>query len=220
MKALYVRIHLTLIVVLAAFALGGSAWLFQRQIEQERGNAEVTPLPANGWRPWPCWLQRALPPASDARARSCRRLAAIEEWGQRLRMALALAGCAGQAHRRLRSSSSAARRCPGQRRRSRSTLDDGRHIAWSSCLAASARPARRRGDLRQGAEAWPDARRMAGDGPDRAPSACACCGARMPPGVARVLLGPRLLHGQGLAIVLVLLFVGIAVPAPFPWCGA
>ena len=40
MKSLYVRIYLTLVALLLAFAFG-SAWLFQRHIEQERGNVEV-----------------------------------------------------------------------------------------------------------------------------------------------------------------------------------
>ena len=47
MKSLYLRIYLTLVVLLLAFAFG-SAWLFQRQIEQERGMGAGPVLRAAG----------------------------------------------------------------------------------------------------------------------------------------------------------------------------
>lgn len=204
MKSLYWRIYLTVIVVLAAFALG-AGWLFQRQIEQERGNAEVAA--GERWQAMAVLLQRALPPADAPRELQAR---AIEEWGQRLRMALALQDAQG---RRIGASELFERReeVPGQRQ-VEITLDDGRHIAFIRL----ARPPglRPEGRSAPGAEAWPDARRMAGDGPDRAPSAALLRREDAPWG-GPVLLGPRLLHGQGLAIVLVLLFVGIAAGA-FP----
>ena len=39
MKSLYLRIYLTMVVVLLLFA-SLSGWMFQRQIEQERGRAQ------------------------------------------------------------------------------------------------------------------------------------------------------------------------------------
>ncbi len=204
MKSLYWRIYLTVIVVLAAFALG-AGWLFQRQIEQERGNAEV----AAGERlqAMAVLLQRALPPPDAPRELQAR---AIEEWGQRLRMALALQDAQGQ---RIGASELFERRedFPGQRQ-VEITLDDGRHISFIRLARlpgarADALEGRREGRAAPGAEGHPDARRSAGEGGlarrDDAPWA------------GPALLGPRLLHSQGLLIVLVLLFVGIAAGA-FP----
>ncbi len=204
MKSLYWRIYLTVIVVLAAFAVG-AGWLFQRQIEQERGNAEVAA--GERWQAMAVLLQRALPPADAPRELQAR---AIEEWGQRLRMALALQDAQGQ---RIGASELFERReeVPGQRQ-VEITLDDGRHIAFIRMQRPPGlRPEGRaegRTDARQ------DARRAAGDGPGRAPSAAMLRREEAPWG-GPVLLGPRLLHGQGLLVVLVLLFVGIAAGA-FP----
>jgi len=65
MKSLYLRIYLTLVVLLLAFAFG-SAWVFQKQIEQERGTAEA----AAGERltAMAVLIHRALPAASAPRA--------------------------------------------------------------------------------------------------------------------------------------------------------
>lgn len=84
MKALYVRIYLTLVALLLAFAFG-SAWLFQRHIEQERGNVEI----AAGERlnAMAGLLKLALPPADAPREEQA---AVFADWGQRLRMPLAL----------------------------------------------------------------------------------------------------------------------------------
>lgn len=194
MKSLYWRIYLTVIVVLAAFALG-AAWLFQRQIEQERGNAEVAA--GERWQAMAVLLQRALPPPDAPREQQAR---AIEEWGQRLRMALALEDAQGQ---RIGASELFERRedFPGQRQLE-ITLDDGRHIAFiRNVRPPGPRPeARQAGQLGHGADGNPGPQMMRReDGPWGAP----------------MLLGPRLFHGQGLAIVMVLLFVGIAAGA-FP----
>ena len=90
MKSLYLRIYLTLVVLLLAFAFG-SAWLFQRHIEQERGSVEVT---ANERAiAMAELLQLALPPVGASRERQA---AALEDWGQRLRMAVALVDAKGQ----------------------------------------------------------------------------------------------------------------------------
>lgn len=193
MKSLYWRIYLTVIVVLAAFALG-AGWLFQRQIEHERGSAEV----AAGERlqAMAVLLQRALPPADAPRDQQAR---AIEEWGQRLRMAFALEDAHGQ---RIAATELFERRedFPGQRQ-VEITLDDGRHIAF----IRNVRPPGPRAEAREGAgrgnsDGMPGGPQMMrrDDGPFGAP-----------------FLGSRLFYGQGLVIVLVLLFVGIAAGA-FP----
>lgn len=204
MKSLYWRIYLTVIVVLAAFAVG-AGWLFQRQIEQERGNAEVAA--GERWQAMAVLLQRALPPADAPRELQAR---AIEEWGQRLRMALALQDAQGQ---RIGASELFERReeVPGQRQ-VEITLDDGRHIAFIRMQRPPGLRPEGRGESRP--DARQEARRGPGDGPDRAPSTALLRREEAPWG-GPVLLGPRLLHGQGLIIVLVLLFVGIAAGA-FP----
>jgi len=84
MKSLYFRIYLTLVALLMAFAFGAT-WLFQRQIEHERGTADAATnerLIAMG-----TLIHHALPPASAPREQQA---AAVAEWGQRLRMAIAL----------------------------------------------------------------------------------------------------------------------------------
>ncbi|HEV6968773.1 MAG TPA: two-component sensor histidine kinase, partial [Roseateles sp.] len=90
MKSLYLRIYLTLVLLLLAFAFG-SAWLFQRHIEQERGNVEL----AAGERlnAMAGLLKLALPPATAPRQEQA---AAFADWGSRLRMPIALEGADGK----------------------------------------------------------------------------------------------------------------------------
>jgi signal transduction histidine kinase len=90
LKSLYVRIYLTLVALLLAFAFG-SAWLFQRHIEQERGNVEI----AAGERlnAMAGLLKLALPPATAPREEQA---AAFADWGQRLRMPIALEDADGK----------------------------------------------------------------------------------------------------------------------------
>ena len=90
MKSLYVRIYLTLVALLLAFAFG-SAWLFQRHIEQERGNVEL----AAGERlnAMAGLLKLALPPATAPREEQA---ASFADWGGRLRMPVALEDADGR----------------------------------------------------------------------------------------------------------------------------
>jgi len=90
LKSLYVRIYLTLVALLLAFAFG-SAWLFQRHIEQERGNVEL----AAGERlnAMAGLLKLALPPADAPRAEQA---TAFADWGLRLRMPIALEDADGK----------------------------------------------------------------------------------------------------------------------------
>lgn len=90
MKSLYLRIYLTLVVLLMAFAFG-SGWLFQRQMEQERGNADAAAterLTAIAQL-----IYHALPAADAPREQQAE---ALLEWGQRLRMALSLTDTKGE----------------------------------------------------------------------------------------------------------------------------
>lgn len=122
MKALYLRIYITVVVVLLAFALG-SAWLFQGRIEQERGTFEQAA--SERLVAMAVLVQRALPPAT---APTHEQAEAIEDWGQRLRMALALEDTRG---RRVGASPLFERRedLPGSRVQ-RIPLDDGRHLLF------------------------------------------------------------------------------------------
>ena len=90
MKSLYLRIYLTLVALLLAFAFG-SAWLFQRHIEQERGNVEIAA--SERLNAMAALLKLALPPADAPRAEQA---AAFADWGLRLRMPLALEDASGK----------------------------------------------------------------------------------------------------------------------------
>ncbi|MDI4631777.1 HAMP domain-containing protein [Pelomonas sp. V22] len=120
MKALYVRIYLTVVLVLAAFAFA-SAWLFQHQIEQERGSADAAA--SERLTAIALLVHRALPPASAPREDQA---ASLREWGQRLRMAIALEDVQGK---RIAASDAFLRREdePGARRLA-VDLEDGRSL--------------------------------------------------------------------------------------------
>jgi signal transduction histidine kinase len=84
LRSLYVRVWLTVVAVLALFALA-SGWVFQRQVEQERGRFET--IVNERAAAWGELIQRSLPgPESSADEQA----AALQEWSQRLRMPLAL----------------------------------------------------------------------------------------------------------------------------------
>ncbi|CAM3889926.1 sensor histidine kinase [Roseateles saccharophilus] len=90
MKSLYVRIYLTLVALLLAFAFG-SAWLFQRHIEQERGNVEL--VAGERLNAMAGLLKLALPAATAAREDQADVFA---DWGGRLRMPIALVDAEGR----------------------------------------------------------------------------------------------------------------------------
>ena len=101
MKSLYLRIYVTVVVTLALFA-AGSAWVFQRHIEQERVRAEAVITERMG--AWALLIQRSLPRADAPLADQA---AGVREWAQRLRLPLALDGANGM---RIEQSESFARR--------------------------------------------------------------------------------------------------------------
>lgn len=124
MKSLYLRIWLTVLLVLALFA-AGSAWMFQRQLQSERSQAEA--LAESRMAAWASLIERSLPAADEPVERQAE---AVEAWAERLRMPLALLDAQGQ---RLGASRVWLRReARGQDMTRRSVavpLDDGR-VLW------------------------------------------------------------------------------------------
>jgi signal transduction histidine kinase len=196
LKSLYVRIYLTLVALLLAFAFG-SAWLFQRHIEQERGNVEIA---ANErLNAIADLLRLALPPATAPRNDQAE---AFKEWGGRLRMPLALEDGEG---RRIAATGSFLRRVdePGAVV-VRASLGDGRNLD----MVRTVRP--------PGAQ--PGASGPQGASAPGGPPAAAPRPARFEDGLWNapwtVRPGtPGAPRFSALAIVLVLLFVGVAVGA-------
>jgi signal transduction histidine kinase len=120
MKSLYLRIYLTVVVALALFAVG-SAWLFQREVQVERGRFDEQVSERVG--AWAELIQRSLPPVDAPREEQA---LALREWAQRLRLPIALDDPSGQ---RIAASESYLRRhaeLPGAPRGIQVKLDDGR----------------------------------------------------------------------------------------------
>ena len=90
MRSLYLRIYVTLVVVMLLFA-ATSGWLFQRHLEQERGRADSVLTERMG--AWAELIQRSLP-GSDAP--TAEQGGALLDWSQRLRLPLALDTASGQ----------------------------------------------------------------------------------------------------------------------------
>jgi signal transduction histidine kinase len=120
MKSLYLRIYLTVVVALALFALG-SAWLFQREVQVERGRFDAQV--AERIEAWGELIERSLPPADAPREVQAQ---AVREWAQRLRLPIALDDPQGA---RIAASDAYLRRqheMPGAPRGIPVRLDDGR----------------------------------------------------------------------------------------------
>jgi signal transduction histidine kinase len=126
LRSLYVRVWLTVVAVLALFALA-SGWVFQRQVEQERGRFDA--IVNERTAAWGELIQRSLPgPEASVEEQA----AALQDWSQRLRMPLALDAADGA---RIADSESYRRRLedggerPGaQRSVAAVKLDDGRTL--------------------------------------------------------------------------------------------
>ncbi|WP_422014010.1 HAMP domain-containing sensor histidine kinase [Roseateles sp.] len=197
MKSLYVRIYLTLVALLLAFAFG-SAWLFQRHIEQERGSVET----AAGERlnAMAALLKLAMPPATAPREEQA---AAFADWGQRLRMAIALEDADGK---RIATTQMFQRRVDEPGAIVVSTgLGDGRSLEMVRSVRPPGQPdSRMAGQMGPGAASppWPGASRppRLDDGPWAGP----WLHRPVSPGAPAV---------STLAIVLLLLFIGVAVGA-------
>jgi signal transduction histidine kinase len=122
-RSLYVRIWLTVVAVLALFALV-SGLLMQRHVEQQR--VRVEGAVQGRAEAWAELLQRSIPPADaplDEQAE------ALRDWSQRLRLPMALDGANGA---RIAASESFLRReaeGPGMMRRGMPIrMDDGRTL--------------------------------------------------------------------------------------------
>jgi signal transduction histidine kinase len=200
MKSLYLRIYVTVVVVLLLFA-GSSAWVIQRHLEQERVRVDAVLTERMG--AWALLIQRSLPgqetPAAD-------QAAALREWSQRLRLPLALDSASGE--RIAQSDSFARRQADGLARGLAVRLEDGRTL-WIM----------RPGRIRQA----PDARRGLGEmstprpeGPDYGPPPRVRLGGldEGPPFVPFVpFIPPAWQQGVGVFVVLVALFVAVAAGA-------
>ena len=195
MRSLYLRIYLTLVALLLAFAFG-SAWLFQRQMEQERGTADS--VASERLMAIAVLIHRALPPVHAPRAEQA---AALEDWGQRLRMAIALSDAQGQ---RIAASKLYEKRQDDVGARSvQVALSDGRTL---SLIRSQRLPPSGLAGLGQGQGTGSGAIGQPGER-----------GGRMvhrhdEPLWGLPLLGPRA-GGEVLAIFLVLLFLGVALGA-------
>lgn len=220
MKSLYLRIYLTLVALLLAFAFG-SAWLFQRQIEQERGQAEASA--SERLTAIALLIHRALPPA-DAQAEE--QAEAVRDWGRRLRLPFALQDAQG---RRIAASDAFVRREADPAMRTQTVeLDDGRSLV----LMRLPRP--------PGGFGGPGTRRPEGfgRGPDEAGGPGGFAGPRLEPGPGagpdgermrpppeargglderspwpRLPGFPGLPPGEVLVVMLVLLFLAVAISA-------
>lgn len=84
MRTLFLRIYLTVVASLLLFALG-AGWLAQRRIENERQNFQVAAVERSAG--WAALIENSLPPATAPEAEQRN---ALLDWGERLRLPLAL----------------------------------------------------------------------------------------------------------------------------------
>ena len=185
MKSLYLRIWLTVVSMLGAFAIA-SGWFVQRHLENERARLESTQSERLG--AWAELVQRSLPPA-DAPAEA--QAAELRDWSQRLRLPMALDDANG---RRIAVADAYLRREADTGRSGQAVrLDDGRTL-WVM------RPGRAR--LGPGAQPGATGDRPGDARPDRPDR-------RLPP----PLLPPQWSPGVGLIALLALLFLAVALGA-------
>jgi signal transduction histidine kinase len=191
LKSLYLRIWLTVVVVLAAFALV-SGWVWQHQLQQERDRFESSA--GERMAAWAELLQRSLPGAD---APDEVQAGALRDWSARLRLALAMDDVDG---RRIAASDLYLRReAEGGRVALPIKLEDGRTLWILRGL-----PRRPPGAGGPGPE--PPRRVRGPDGPFGAGGP--------PPGEPPLALwGGGLPRGLGFVSLLAVLFVAIALGA-------
>jgi signal transduction histidine kinase len=190
MKSLYLRIWLTVVSVLAAFALV-SGWFVQRHLESERQRIEGAVSDRLG--AWAELVQRSLPPADAAPELQA---TALREWSLRLRLPMALDDPTG--HRVATADVYLRREADTGRSGFPVKLDDGRTL-WVM------RPGAGRGF--GGARGTGDAERPPGATGERGPPRPS--DGRWP----ALLLPPQWPPGVGLLTLLALLFVAVAAGA-------
>ena len=186
MKNLYLRIYLTVVVVLLLFAFAAGL-LFQRQIDHERGRSES--VLSERMEAWGDLIQRSLP---GIEAPPAEQAAALRDWSQRLRLPLALDNPQGV--RIAVSESFTRRQNEGVLRAFPVRLDDGRTL-WVM----------RPGGLRQ----LPGGLRAGPTGP----MAGAAAAGRPPEPPPLPFVPPEWQRGVGLAVLLVILFLAVAAGA-------
>jgi signal transduction histidine kinase len=154
MRALYLRIWLTVVAALAVFALV-SGWVVQRHLQEQRQRNEGAVR--ERIEAWGDLLQRSLP---GPEAPALEQVAALRDWSQRLRLPMALDDALG---RRIGASESFVRRGlqdPEMAARLRAVrLDDGRTLWVPQINPGRAQPPA--GPLGQpwlggGPRAWPE----------------------------------------------------------------
>ncbi|HTP72091.1 MAG TPA: HAMP domain-containing sensor histidine kinase [Burkholderiaceae bacterium] len=186
MSSLYLRIWLTVVSVLGAFALV-SGWFVQRHLESERVRIEGAATERLG--AWGELVQRSLPAADAAPDQQA---AALREWSLRLRLPMALDDASGQrigaADAYLRREADTGRHGVAVR------LDDGRTL-WVMRPGA----ARGLGGPGRGGD---------GEGPGATPG-----GPRPPERWPAPLMPPQWPSGVSLLALLALLFVAVAAGA-------
>ena len=189
MSSLYLRIYLTVVVVLLLFA-SASGLLFQRQIDQERVRSES--VLSERMEAWGDLIQRSLPGIDSPPADQA---ATLKDWSQRLRIPLALDDVNGV---RIGVSESFTRReAEAGARGFAVRLEDGRTL-WVM------RPGMRQ--RTGGARAGP---------PDGGPPGAGLGGPRggPPEPPALPFVPPDWQRGAGLVALLVILFFAIAAGA-------
>ena len=192
MKSLYLRVWLTIVALLALFALAASL-LFRHEVVRERDRFDA--IAAERAEAWAELIERTLPGAEAPREQQAN---AVRDWSQRLGMPLAMDDAQGA---RIVESESFHRRMGAHDRPpprvTRVKLDDGRSLWVIGARLGLERPMRPARSLEYGR---PDR----DDGPPRA-------GAAGPMGAPP--RGWPLPPGLGLVAVLALLFVGVAAGA-------
>jgi len=205
LKSLYLRVWLTVVVVLALFALG-SGWLWQRHVEGERARVEA--LVTDRVAAWGELIGRSLP---EADAPPAEQAGALLDWAERLRLPLALDDARGQRiaasprFERIEDDGGAARRIVALR------LEDGRtlHMIKRGWLRhGMAGPHSPSGPHRPEAAAAPGHRAeiFGGTGPLRQ-------GEPPAPRWSPPPWAPPWVHGTGWLLLVLLLFAAIAAGA-------
>jgi len=199
-KTLYLRIYLTVVAVLALFALG-SGWLVQRHLAQERDVAER--MVSERVTAWAELIQRSLP---GANAPADEQGAALRDWSQRLRLPMALDDANGK---RIATSESFERRQADERfvgRIHSIHLEDGRTL-WVLRPGLGMRV--ERGRFEQRFEPGP---RGEPPPPDGGPGHSVMIRGA-PPWYMLPLLPPGWMQGTGLFVVLIVLFAAVSAGA-------
>jgi len=199
LKSLYLRIWLTVVSMLGAFALA-SGWFVQRHLEGERTRIESAQ--SERLSAWAELVQRSLPAAD---APPDQQGAALRDWSQRLRLPMALDDAAGQ--RIAAADAYLSREADTGRHGLAVRLDDGRTL-WVM------RPGLSRGigggTLRSGGDGErPAGPERSGAGPSERSPTRGGGDSRFP----GLLMPPQWPPGVGLLALLALLFVAVAAGA-------